>query len=182
MEKRNSIVGGIILISVGALFLLMQFFPGFTDFFDFGTQWPLLIILLGGLFLLGAVLGTPHLATPGSVITGLGLILYYQSITGNWASWAYVWALIPGFFGVGLILTDWLIPGKQGMTPDGTKLIVISAVMFMVFGSFFNGFGGIGKFWPFVLIVAGAWMLWQNRISVKEDKHVPEKESGREEE
>jgi len=182
MEKRNSIVGGIILIGVGVLFLLMQLIPNFDELFNFGRHWPLLIILLGVLFLLGALMGTPQLAIPGCVISGIGLILYYQSITGNWTSWAYVWALIPGFVGIGLVLTDWLIPGKQGMTPDGMKLIVISAVMFMIFGSFFNGFSGIGRFWPFVLIVAGAWMLWQNRISVKEDKQVPDKSPSQEKE
>ena len=176
MEKRNSIVGGIILIGVGVLFLLMQIFPSFSEIFDLGRHWPALIVLLGILFLVGAFFGSPQLATPGSIITGIGLILYYQNITGNWASWAYVWTLIPGFVGIGLILTDWLIPGKQGMTPDGTKLLVASAVMFMIFGSFFNGFGGIGRFWPFVLIAAGAWMLWQNRISVKNDEQATEKE------
>ena len=97
MEKRNSIVGGIILIGVGVLFLLMQLFPGFAEIFDFSRQWPLLIVLLGALFLLGAFLGSPQLAIPGSVVTGIGIILYYQNITGNWASWAFVWALIPGF-------------------------------------------------------------------------------------
>lgn len=176
MEKRNSIVGGIILISVGVLFLLMQLFPGFADVFDFGRYWPLLIILLGGLFLLGAFLGTPQLAIPGSIITGIGLILYYQNTTGNWASWAFVWTLIPSFVGIGLIITDWLIPGKQGMTPDGTKLIVISLAMFVVFGSFFSGFGGIGRFWPIVLIAIGAWIIWQNRLNSKSDEQLSDKD------
>ncbi len=176
MEKRNSIVGGIILIGVGILFLLMQLFPSFTESFDFGRHWPLLLLLLGGMFFLGAILGTPQLAIPGSIISGIGLLLYYQSLTGNWDSWAFAWALIPGFVGIGLILTDWLIPGNQGMSADGTRLLVISAVLFVVFGSFFDGFGGYGRFWPFLLIVAGAWMLWQSRINPKREEQGREKD------
>ena len=104
MEKRSSIVGGLILIGVGTMFLLLQLFPSLADQIDLARQWPLVIVTVGGVFLLTAVLGTPPLAIPGSIIGGIGGILYYQNLTGDWASWAYVWALIPGFVGVGIIL------------------------------------------------------------------------------
>ena len=93
MEKKSSIIGGAILILAGVFFLLAQFFPGLVSWFNIGQQWPLIIIFVGGLFLAGALLGTPPLAIPGSIIGGTGLLLYYQNASGDWASWAYAWTL-----------------------------------------------------------------------------------------
>ena len=56
MKNRGSIVGGLILILVGALFLLLQAFPNLAAQFDPELQWPLLIVAVGVLFLLGALL------------------------------------------------------------------------------------------------------------------------------
>jgi phage shock protein PspC (stress-responsive transcriptional regulator) len=41
--SRNSVVGGLVLISLGAFFLADNFFPGF-DIFDY---WPLILIAIG---------------------------------------------------------------------------------------------------------------------------------------
>ncbi len=161
MEKRSSIVGGLILILVGALFLLMQLFPGLAEQIDMAQQWPFIIIVVGGVFLLTALLGTPPLAIPGSIITGIGGLLYYQNLTGNWGSWAYAWALIPGFVGIGRMLM-YLLQGKarRGIR-EGGRLVLISAVMFVVFAAFFNGLGGLGRYWPVLLILGGAALLFK---------------------
>jgi len=164
MQKRSSIVGGLILVLVGALFLSLQLFPNFAEQLDIGRQWPLIIIVVGGFFLLAALLGTSPLAIPGSVVAGIGGILYYQNFTGNWASWAFAWALIPGFVGVGMLFMTVLSRRrmKHGFR-EGGRLIVISLVMFVIFGAFFNGFGGVGQYWPVLLILVGGWMLLKNR-------------------
>jgi hypothetical protein len=163
VERKSSVVGGIILILVGAFFLLVQLFPGLLSWFDISQQWPLIIIFVGGLFLLGAILGTPPLAIPAMVIGGTGLMLYYQNATGNWESWAYIWTLYPGLVGVGIILMHTLNGKfKQGLR-EGGNLLLISAVMFVVFAAFFNGLGVLGQFWPVLIIVAGLWLLWKNR-------------------
>lgn len=159
MEKRSSIVGGLILILVGTLFLLMQFFPGLADRIDLANQWPLIIVAIGAFFLLAALIGTPPLAIPGSIIAGIGGILHYQNLSGNWASWAYIWALIPGFVGVGTILMHMLQGQFRRGVREGGSLLVISAIMFVVFAAFFNGLGGIGQYWPVLLILAGGWLL-----------------------
>jgi hypothetical protein len=46
---------------------------------------------------------------------------------------------------------------------EGGRLLIISLVMFVVFGAFFNGFGGLGRFWPVLLIGAGIWLLLQRQ-------------------
>jgi hypothetical protein len=163
MEKKSSIIGGLILIAVGAVFLLLQFFPGISAQLDLGRQWPLIIVVTGAFFLLGALLGTPPLAIPGSIIAGIGGILYYQNVTGNWASWAFAWALIPGFVGIGVILNSLLSREPKPSFGDGVRLVVISLVMFVIFGAFFNGLGTLGRYWPALLILIGGWMLFRSR-------------------
>lgn len=164
MHKRSSIVAGLIMILVGALFLLINLFPNVAARLDVARQWPLIIVALGGLFLLGALLGTPPLAMPGSIVTGIGGILYYQNLTGNWASWAYIWTLIPGFVGIGIILTNLLGARTRSQFREGGRLLVISAVLFVIFSAFFNGLGGLGQYWPVLLILAGVWLLFRNRF------------------
>ena len=172
MEKRGSIIGGIILILLGVFFLLLQFFPGLADIFNLSQQWPLIIIGAGVLFLLGALFSNPSLSMPGMVITGTGLILYYQNSTGDWASWAYIWALYPVFFGLGLILMHTLQSNFRQGLKEGGGLVAFGVVLFVVFAAFFNGLGGIGRLWPILIIVGGLWLLWKNRPSsqVKAEK------------
>lgn len=161
MEKRSSIIGGLILIFVGALFLILQLFPGLSEKIDLAQHWPLLIVALGVFFLLGALLGTPPLAVPGSIISGIGGMMYVQNLTGNWASWAYSWTLIPGFVGIGIILMHFISGRLNRGFREGGPLLVISALMFIVFALFFNvgGLGGLGRYWPIFLILAGGWLL-----------------------
>jgi len=163
MHKRKSIIGGIILIAVGVFILLAQAIPGFASFLDISLHWPFIFVAIGGLFLISAFLGSAELAIPGSIITGLGLIFYYQNISGNWASWAYVWALIPGFVGLGMIITGLLDKTKANEMKEGKRLFLISCALFLVFAFFFNFSSTVGQFWPVLLIIAGLWILFKNR-------------------
>jgi len=163
MEKRGSIIGGLILILVGLLFLLLQVFPEIATQFNLELQWPLVIVAVGVLFLLGAVLGTASLAVPGMVIGGIGGLLYYQNLTGNWASWAYAWVLIPGFVGLGLILMGLLDGEQRSSIRGGVTLLIISLILFAIFGGFLAGFGILQQFWPLLLILAGILILVRNR-------------------
>lgn len=159
MQKRGSIVGGLILILVGSLFLAMQVFPDLAVRFDLARHWPLFFVGLGGLFLLGALVGDRGMAVPGSVLTGLGGLFYYQNVTGDWGSWAYAWALIPGFVGVGTFLMHLLQGQLRRAVKEGGGLIFISFVMFMVFGSFFGGWVSLRLAGPLLLIGLGVWLL-----------------------
>ena len=163
MHKRSSIVVGTILILVGILFLLVNFFPGLAAGLDISLHWPLIIVAVGGLLILSAFLGTPTLAIPGSIVTGIGGILYVQNLTGTWDRLAYVWALIPGFVGLGLLLAGLLGHRRRESWRGGGRLMVTSCVMFLIFGAFFTGLGGLGKYWLVLLIGVGVWMLLPTR-------------------
>lgn len=162
-SQRSALVGGIILIGLGILFLLGQIIPNLFGWLD-AFSWPLIIVAGGVLFLIiGVLTNTPGLAVPACIIGGIGLLLYWQNQTGNWESWAYAWALIPGFVGLGTLLMG-LWQGKWDEVRGGLWLMVISAIMFVVFGAFLGGlfgggFGFIGKWWPLALIALGVLSL-----------------------
>jgi len=151
-NRRAPIVGGIILILLGAFFLAREFYPDLFAFWD----WPFIIIGLGALFLLwAAVGGIGGLAVPATIMAGIGGILYYQSLTGDWDSWSYIWALIPGFVGVGVLLSG-LIDGKFKSSLDGgVTLVIISAILFFIFGSTFGLDYNLSQYWPVLLILLG---------------------------
>jgi len=97
MKHKSGLVGGIILILLGAFFLAREIVP---EYFQF-LEWPFIIIGLGLVFILWAILsGTGGLAVPGALLSGIGGILYYQNVTNDWESWTYIWALFPAFVGI----------------------------------------------------------------------------------
>ena len=68
----------------------------------------------------------------------VGLVLAYQNSTGNWASWAYAWALVaPGGVGLGLFLQG-LRERNAGLIKQGRSLMFIAALIFMVGFVFFE--------------------------------------------
>ena len=71
------------------------------------------------------------LAIPGSIIAGIGGILYYQNATNDWESWAYAWTLIIGFVGVGTFIMHMLDGRVKRAFNEGFNSIVSSLVMFL---------------------------------------------------
>ncbi len=166
-EKRTSIVGGAILILVGAVLFAAQVLPDFMpDFWEI-FSWPWIVIGIGlVLFILGAAVGEPGMAVPATIMSGLGGILAYQWYTGDWQSWSYIWTLIPGFVGIGIVLMSLL--GGDASLKDGTTLMFISFIMLAVFGSFFGAVGMAGRYWPVLLILLGVVLMFRTFFTKKE--------------
>lgn len=156
--------GAIVLIALGALFLLANL--GVFSFSIIGVMWPFFIILPGLVFFFFAATGSAELsslAIPGSIVTGTGAILLFQSITGRWESWAYIWTLYPVFLGLGLMYMGRRM-GKSGSYKTGRGFVTAGLIGFLAFGSFFEVlvFGGfsIGRYiLPAALILIGFYML-----------------------
>lgn len=163
MERgtRRNVIGGGLLIVVGLLFLIYQLLPGQFAWLRIDLAWPLIVVAAGALLLvLGLMTGTPGMAVPACIVGGIGGLLYWQNLTGDWASWSYAWALIPGFVGVGVILSGLLGEGRlMDALEGGFWLIVISLVLFAIFGSFLGGLNILGAYWPVLLIVLGLLLL-----------------------
>ncbi len=168
--NRGSIVGGVILILVGLFFLLLPLFPNVSANLDIEQQWPLIIVAIGGLFLLGALMGAPGLAIPGSIIAGLGLLMYYQNMNDAWETWAFAWALIPGFVGIGIVIARALKGEARRGVREGSGLIIISIVLFFVFGSFLGGGFSFGLVLALFLIGFGLWLVYKTIFSTGRDK------------
>jgi hypothetical protein len=100
------------------------------------------------------------MAIPAAIVTGIGGILAYQNATGNWESWAYIWTLIPGFVGIGVILSAVLGEGGREGFRSGLTLVFISAILFLIFSSIM-GANPLGAWWPVLLILLGLWLLIQ---------------------
>jgi hypothetical protein len=148
------------MILLGLWFLALQLVPGLSAWLEATTSWPLIVIAMGlVLLLIALVANAPALAIPASIVGGIGIVLYFQNLMGNWQSWAYAWTLIPGFVGVGIVLRG-LIGGQPLREMQGALwLILISAVMFTLAAAFVGVVGFAGVYWPFLLIVFGVLLL-----------------------
>jgi peptidoglycan/LPS O-acetylase OafA/YrhL len=160
MKNRGQLALGVILILLGAVFIASKQFPAVSQWIDLYMQPPLNIVAVGGLILLiGLLIGAPGMAVPAAIVAGIGGILYYQTKTGDFQSWSYMWTLIPGFVGVGIILSGLLSRNLQ-QARSGLNLMAVSAVLFVVFAAFFGKLSLLGPYGPAVLLVAlGVWIL-----------------------
>jgi hypothetical protein len=159
VRTRSSIIGGAILISAGIILLLLQLLPNTSQAINIEQQWPLIIAGVGLFLILGAFLGAPPLAVPGSVVAGIGLTLYFQNVYDAWETWAFSWALIPTFVGIGTILMRALQGNVKGGLRDGGRLIVLGIVLFFIFGAVFSGWLSLEVIWPMLVIALGLWLL-----------------------
>jgi hypothetical protein len=157
MEQRKGFVAGILLILLGGFFLAAQLMP---EIFGY-VFWPFILVGIGGVFLLSALLTrTGGLAIPGSILLGLGGIFYYQAMTNDWASWSYIWTLIPGFVGFGVIIAGLLSRSGPRFDSGGLVLMAISAMGFLLFGGMFGLNLDVNTLWPIFLIGIGVITLF----------------------
>jgi len=166
-SQRNtgSLVGGSLLIIFGALALIGKLFQN-LNFWE--TFWPFFIIGFGLLFFVGMFTGgrsVSGLAIPGTIITTIGLMLFYQNITDHWESWAYGWTVIVMSVGLGIF-----IMGIWGQNPSqrasGLGVLRIGLIMFIIFGAFFEliftsgmRFGLRSIIFPIALILLGLYLV-----------------------
>ncbi len=133
-----------------------------------------LAILLIGLLVAneqGMVIG-------GTIVTTVGLVLFYQDQTGRWESWAYAWALVgPAASGLGLAL--WGVrSGSVSDLRNGTWGLLGGLALFAVGFLFFEGVIGIGgerlalPEWllPVAVIGIGVVVLFRGMLERREPK------------
>jgi len=157
--RKGNVGAAVTLIAVGAWFLAVEVFPGLKAVAYGGDFWPVPIIGMGVILaLIALVTWTPQMFIPAAIVGGIGGLLFYQNSTGDWGSWAYAWALIPGFVGAGLLLAG-LFGRSASQVTAGLWQMGISLVLFLVFGSFLGRPALLGKYWPVALIVVGLLML-----------------------
>lgn len=160
-QNRSNLFLGILLIAIGAWLVATRQVPDLREWLDNNFTWPMWTIGAGLLILLiGLISGAPGMAVPASIVAGVGGILYYQNETGDYTSWSYMWALIPGFVGVGTVLAGLLGENTRRNLGHGLRLIVTSAALFLVFATFFGEFTFLGEYGAaIILILVGLFVL-----------------------
>lgn len=160
-QNRSNLFLGLLLILIGVWLVISKQVPAVQQWLDQNFAWPMWTVGAGLLiFVLGLLTGQPGLSVPASIVAGIGGILYYQYRFDDYASWSYMWTLIPGFVGVGTILAGLLGEHTRHNVSRGLNLLVISAVMFLIFGALFGGLGILGPSGPAILLIAlGVYVL-----------------------
>jgi hypothetical protein len=168
INKRNSgtLVAGAILIVLGLLSLTGQLFRGF-QFWSY--LWPFIIIGIGGAFYAGMFSGGKSmagLAIPGSILSCIGLMMFFQNLTNHWESWAYGWTIILFSVGLGIFIMGAYLEDAH-RRQEGVRVMRAGAILFIIFGGFFEGlifgfFRGTGiqpYIFPALLILLGAYLV-----------------------
>jgi hypothetical protein len=150
MKNKCAMIGGLTLVLLGLAFLVGQIVP---------NAWPLVLIAIGTPFLVSAMLyRVGGLAIPGVIIGGLGLLLGWQALTEDWASWFYAWPLLLGLVGLGLVIAHILGTGGRRIRTVGVVWLVegiAAATLFRVIWILFP----VQFTWPFILVGLGAMFL-----------------------
>ncbi len=165
-QNRSNLFLGILLIAIGAWLVATRQVPSLQQFTEnmTGAMWTIAAGLL--ILVIGLLTGAPGMAVPASIVAGIGGILYYQDQANDYSTWAYMWTLIPGFIGVGSILEGILGENTRRNMASGLRLIVFSAVLFLIFGTFLGDLEFLGDYGvAIILILLGLFILGRGFIS-----------------
>ena len=146
-SNRSALILGGGLLLMGVVLLLGRILS--IPFGDY--MWPFIFIIPGALVFLSAMASDSTsgegLTILGAILTSLGMIFLAQQITGLWASWAYVWALVaPTSVGFAQLVYG-TKKERDLIVQSGRKLINLGMLMFVIGFVFFeliigiNGFG-----------------------------------------
>ncbi|MBI1256829.1 MAG: hypothetical protein GC204_05115 [Chloroflexi bacterium] len=176
-QTQRNTFGAVLLIGLGILFLIGQIFN--INFWEMvGFSWPALVLIPGVIFLALAFTGDKKLAAfafPGSIITGTGALLWYQTLTGNWQSWAYAWTLYPGFVGLAMMFVA-LRNADKKTYGVGRSMVNYSLIAFLAGAAFFELFifhaNGALTGWlvPLGLIGVGGYLFISGRSGGSEKR------------
>ena len=105
------------------------------------------------------------LAIPGTIISGLGLMMFIQNLTGYWESWAYSWTVILVLVGLGIFIMG-LYTEDTHRRQAGIRVMKVGAILFIIFGGFFelifNAFRPYGLrqyLFPLLLVLLGIYLI-----------------------
>jgi hypothetical protein len=159
-SKRGSIIAGAGLVLLGVLFICLNLFQGIT----LAKSWPVIFFVIAFAFFLPGLAwpesrkGLAALYIPGTILFVIGLIFFFNTLTGIWAVWAYAWILIPASVGLGMMLAAKGGKWEHGVFLVGTWIALISLAVFAVFAALFGNlvlkFIGAG-----IMVVMGVLML-----------------------
>jgi hypothetical protein len=159
--NRGSLIAGVGLILLGALFIVFNLLP------DFGIKqtWPMILIVAGFGFCLPALAwpdsrkGLAALFIPGSILFVLGAVFLFNTLTPKtWGIWAFAWILIPASVGLGMMLAAKVGEWSHGVWVVGTWMAILSVALFAIFAAIF-GENLIQYIGAGILVLMGLYLL-----------------------
>lgn len=175
IDKEPMLLGAGLLI-MGLLLLAGRFLHiPFSRFL-----WPFIFIVPGALVFLSALSTVSDkgegLSIVGGILGTLGIVFLMQTVTGLWASWAYIWALVaPTSIGVSQMVYGNL-KNRETIAETGWKLTKIGFTIFFIGFVFFELILGISGFglarfglpvFPMILIFVGVFVLVRSLFRAK---------------
>ena len=150
---------GLGLLGLGLFFLLATIFGGVMS-----LTWPF-FVLAPGLFLFYMVRHfgkkAAGLVIPASIISMVGLLLFYQNLTNHWESWAYAWSLVvPTALGIGISVYGDLNRDEKTIE-RGENIAKVGLGMFfagLVFFELLLNLGGLAIPLAILFVIAGIYM------------------------
>jgi serine/threonine protein kinase len=173
----------IIAIAFAAIFMLNAVFRAVGQAPEMHPKlcWPNIILVPGLAMLLAGLRGPKKvagMAVPGTIVTMVGILLFYQNLFDHWETWAYAWTLIPAAAGIGIMLFATRID-SEFLLKTGRRTASIGVILLLVFGTFFEFILRISHnilcatVWPVLLIALGAYWLMRARPSDPEPAGEP---------
>jgi len=169
---------GALILGGGLLFLGFLLLLGRLLQIPFGDYlWPFIFIVPGVLVFLTALSTQSSsgegLSILGGILTMLGLVFFAQTVTGLWATWAYIWALVaPTSIGISQMVYG-MAKGREAISQSGRRLAMLGLFMFGIGFVFFELIIGISGFglanfglpvFPMLLIFAGLIVLVRSLV------------------
>ena len=157
--RRNRIISGLILILLGGLFLLDQFV-------QIPAMGNLFLPGLGIVFLLwGIVTRSSGLLVPGGILTGIGAGVYLMDVLpleGEAEPGVFLLSFGGGFVLITLFSAIFTRETHWWALIPGGILAAIGGALF-VGGTALDILEMVGKFWPVALILVGVWVILRRR-------------------
>lgn len=167
MQRRNYILGGILLI-LGVISLVARYAFNIEILrFGPGDFWPFLIVVIGLIFEFSYFISLrkPGLLVPGGILTTVGILHIFEVIT-HWSFAAYTWPVYIFAVAIGLFQL-YLFGGKKRGVLIATFILALIAgisLAFMILEIFFSTID-FGLVLPFVLIGIGLIIIFGRKAS-----------------
>lgn len=169
MHNRGSLYVGLLLIATGLYFALAYLAEQILEL-GWDQFWPGLLLLIALAFYLPILLWWDQrsrpsgLAIPGTIFLVNALIFYYNTQTGDWGSWAYLWTLETVAVGFGLYVA-WLFgPRSASLLAGARALTIIGLVLFAIMGVFLGT--GVARIVASIMLIGlGVILLLRGLIS-----------------
>lgn len=161
-KKRNDLVGGLLLISIGALVLVGKYFD-LPDIPDLGLFF---LPALGALFMLAGILSrNGGLMVPGGILSGIGWGAYLVAGPLAWGSerqegGVFLLAFALGWVSITVVSALFAKKTVWGTLVPAAVLAAIGGALYFG-GAFMDLLEITGRLWPLALIVAGIAVLFK---------------------